>query len=178
MEALNVGGGPLKYVLSFIGLVLIQVLICNNILLFGVAVPMIFIYFIICMPLSVNLNMFLLVSFLLGFSVDLFTDTLGLNSLCCTILALLKKPLFYSYMPKEDKFLETSPSIGSMGWINYLKYTLTVTAIFCILAFGIEFVSFNAFGRILLMAASSTVLTVLLMIGIDSLVNAEVNRWG
>ena len=107
----------------------------------------------------------------MGFFVDLCSDTLGLNCLACLILAVVKKPVYYAYMPHEDKSLASSPSPLSMGWDNYLKFILTVTGIFCILVFGIELFSFASFGRILLMTVSSTFFTMLLLIGTDALFN-------
>lgn len=173
MEAANIGSSSIKSVLLFISLILIQVLICNNILLFGVAVPFIFIYFIFNLPLGVNKNILILVSFLLGFSIDLFSDTMGLNSASCLILALCKQPVFYSYMPREDKNIDITPSIKTMGWENYIKYALTLSAIYCIIIFAIEYISFSSFWHIILMTVSSTILTSILIIGTDSLVSAR-----
>lgn len=172
MEASSFGS-PLKYLFLFVILVLVQVLICNNILLFGVAIPFIFIYFIIVMPLNMNLNTLMVLAFLLGFCVDLFSDTLGLNCLACLLLSVIKKPMFYAYMPKEDKYISIVPSISEMGWFNYFKFVLSLGAIFCLLVFGIELFSFASFGRIVTMAASSTVFTVLLLFATDALVNKE-----
>lgn len=159
----------LRYVLLFVILLLLQVIVCNNLLLFGVAVPFIFIYFIICLPLDVNLNVLMLSSFLLGFSVDIFSDTMGLNSMACLLLSVCKKPVFYAYLPKEDKFKNACPGIASMGWINYIKYLLTISAIFSLIVFGLEFFSFASFFRILAMTISSAILTVILLIGIDAI---------
>lgn len=170
MEVSNLGL-PLRYVLLFIVMLLAQVLICNNILLFGVGIPFIYIFFIIVLPLNVSLNLLMTISFFMGFMVDLFSDTLGLNCLACLILAVTKKPIFYAYMPNEDKFLNASPSILSMGWDNYLKFILTLTGIFCILIFGIELFSFASFWRIILMTLTSTFFTMLLLVGTDALFN-------
>lgn len=162
---------PVKYVLLFIALLLIQVLICNNILLFGVAVPFIYIYFILCQPLNINQGFLLTLGFLMGFLVDLFCDTMGLNCLSCLILSATRRPVFYAYMPKEDKYLNIVPGITSMGWDNYIKYAMTMSGIFCILIFGIELFSFASFWRILLMATSSALFTLLLLLATDAICN-------
>ena len=164
---------PLRYVTLFIVLILVQVLVCDNILLFGVAVPFIFIFFILTLPLNTGLNILMSLSFLMGFLVDLFCDTLGLYCLACLLLSVLRKPIFYAYMPKEDKFISASPSISSMGWPGYLKYALSLSAVFCALVFGIELFSFASFGRIVVMVASSTLFTLLLLLGTDALFNKE-----
>lgn len=163
--------GAFKYLFTFIVMVLLQVLICNNILLFGVAVPFVFIFFILSLPLNVGLKSLMSLSFLLGFLVDIFSDTPGLDSLCCLLLSVVRKPVFYAYMPNEEKFLKATPCISVMGWFNYIKYALTLSAFFCILIFGIELFSFIPIGRIIVMAASSTLFTLLCIIACDALLN-------
>lgn len=159
----------LKYPLLFIILVLVQVLIFNHMVLFGVAFPFIFIYFILVLPLSLHLNWLLTLSFLLGFCIDVFSDTLGLNSLCCVLLAILRLPVFYAYVPKEDKFRTVAPTMLALGWNHYMKYSLTLCTIYCFLISAIEFFNFYAVGNILVTAASSSLFTFFLILGIDAL---------
>lgn len=173
MDTTNIGSQTIRNVILFISLVLVQVLVCNNILLFGVGVPMPFIYFIIALPLGLSLNLLLLVAFLMGFTVDLFSDTLGLNSMVCLLLAVLKKPVFYAYMPREDKNADLIPTLNTMGWESYIKFLITLSMIYCLLVFFIEFTSFAAFGRILVMSIVSALITMLLMLGIDTLASSS-----
>lgn len=172
MEVSNLAS-PLRYVLLFVVLVLAQVLICNNILLFGIAIPFVFIYFILVLPLNTSLNLLMLLAFLMGFLVDLFSDTMGLNSMACLLLSVLKKPMFYAYISKEDKFLNAVPCISTMGWISYLKFILSSSAVFCFLIFGIELFSFASFGRILAMASASTLFTLVLLLATDAVFNRD-----
>lgn len=162
---------PLKFVFLFIALLLAQVLICNNILLFGVAVPFVYIYFILVLPLDTNPKLMMLLGFTLGFMVDVFCDTLGLNSLCCLILSVLRKPIFYAYIPREDKYLNAMPCISTMGWFNFVKYSLTASLTFCTFIFAIELFSFVSFGRIIVMILSSSLLSMFLILAIDSIFN-------
>ena len=62
-------------------LLLAQVLICNHILLFNVATLFIFIYVIIHLPISLGTGWLLTWAFLSGLTVDVFSDTLGVNAL-------------------------------------------------------------------------------------------------
>lgn len=175
MEITNITS-PLRFVALFIVLLLLQVLVCNNILLFGVAVPFVYIYFIITLPMNVSLPLLMSLAFSMGFLIDLFGDTLGLNCMASLILSVLKKPIFYAYMHREEKFLAAIPSISSMGWPNYLKFILSLSTIFCLIIFGIELFSFASFGRIILMAASSSLFTIVTLIAADSLFNREPDR--
>lgn len=160
----------------FVVLVLVQVLICNHITLFNVAVPFIYIFFIIRLPIGLNLNLLYTLSFLLGFLIDIFSDTLGVNSLASVLLAAVKKPVFYSYISRDDKTVNIMPCLATLGWAVYCKYLLSMTAIFCLLVFSIEFFSFASIKDITIMALSSTVLSFLLILAIDSIITTRRER--
>lgn len=159
----------LQLAILFPVLILLQVLICNHIMLFNVAVPFIFIYFIIRYPIGVGRNIELTLSFLLGFILDIFSDTPGLNALSCTLLSGLRPKIFYAYVPRDDKTKHITPCITTIGWQNYSKYLITMSAIFCLLEFSIEFFSFASFKEIILMTIGSSLLTFIVIIGVDSL---------
>lgn len=154
----------------YILLILVQVLICNHIRLFGVAIPFIFIYVIIRLPLTLSTTSLLSWAFLGGLAVDLFSDTPGLNSLSCTILAIVKRPTLFAYVARDDRTRDIAPSLGTLGFSYYAKYMLTMCAIYCFLLFTIEYFSFADVKEIVIMAVSSSLFTFLLLLGIDSLV--------
>ena len=62
----------LKFILLGIILVLAQVIVFNHICLFNVAVPLVFIYLILRLPITLSLNWLLTISFFLGLIVDIF----------------------------------------------------------------------------------------------------------
>ena len=150
-------------------LVLLQVLIFNHIILFNFAVPFIFIYFIIRLPIGLNKNILFTLSFLLGFIVDIFSDTPGVNSLSSLILSAVKTPIFYAYVPRDDKTKYIVPTIESLGWQNNSKYLLTMSAVFCFCCFSIEFFSYASIRNIALLTLGSTIITFCLLYGVDCL---------
>lgn len=77
----------LQFTLLFMVLVLAQVLVFNRLYLFNIAIPLAFIYFIMRLPVTMSLMWVLTLSFFTGLSVDIFSDTLGMNALACTLLA-------------------------------------------------------------------------------------------
>lgn len=158
-----------SYIFMFVILVLIQVLLMNHIVLFDSAVCFIFIYFLIKLPISVSPNLMLTLGFLIGLAVDILSDTPGLNALCCTVLASLKRPVFFAYEQHDDQKRNVSPSIGTMGFFNFCKYIFSMAAIYCLLAFFVEFINFSDVVGILIKAGASTLFTFLVMLAIDSL---------
>lgn len=160
----------ISYILLFVILVLIQVLLLNHIVLFNCAVCLIFIYFLIKLPINLSTNILLTLGFILGLSVDILSDTPGLNALCCTILASLKKSVFYAYEQHDDQKRNISPSIGTMGFFNFSKFVFSLSAIYCLLAFFVEFVNFSDVVQILIKAGASTAFTFLVILAVDSLI--------
>ncbi len=160
----------ISYILLFVILVLIQVLLLNHIVLFNCAVCLIFIYFLIKLPINLSPNILLTLGFILGLSVDILSDTPGLNALCCTILASLKKSVFYAYEQHDDQKRNISPSIGTMGFLNFSKFVFSLSAIYCLLVFFVEFVNFTDVVQILIKAGASTAFTFLVILAVDSLI--------
>ena len=162
-----------KTVIQFIilGLILVmaQVLVLNHICLFNVAVPLVFIYIILRLPVTLSVNWTMTIGFFLGLTVDIFSDTYGMNALSCTILASLRRPVLHLYVSREEELPRPEPSIYSLGTAVYLKYLLTMTLIYCTLIFTIESFTFFNPLRLILRIICSTILSMLIMTGVDSL---------
>lgn len=162
-----------KDVISNLGillcLVVIQVLVCNNIMLFNIAMAFVFIYVIIRLPIDMNVNWLLTWAFLSGLTVDIFSDTPGVNALACTLLAMLKRPMFFAYVPKDDRTKNIIPSLSSLGFAVYGKYLFSMVTVYCLLTFTIEYFNFADVKEIVIMSAASAALTFLILLGIDSL---------
>lgn len=159
----------LQFVILYVLMVLAQVIVFNHICLFGYAVPLVFIYLIIKLPMTMSTNWVLTVSFLLGLTIDIFSDTQGMNSLACTLLGVLRRPVLRLYFPREEEMSMPMPSFRSLGVAVYLKYVFSISLIYCALFFMIE--SFSLFNpmRLLIKIASSALLTFIIIIAIDSL---------
>ena len=123
----------IQYILLYIVLVLLQALVFNRICIFNVAVPYIFILFIIRLPVSLSINALLSVSFAIGLTVDIFSDTLGMHALSCTLLGLLRKPILSLYMPREDDVEGLIPTMRNIGFPVFLKYSFSVSLVYCII---------------------------------------------
>ena len=117
----------LKFILLGVILVLAQVVVFNHICLFNVAVPLVFIYLILRLPITLSLNWLLTSIFFLGLTVDIFSDTYGMNTLACTVLAMCRRPILRLYVPREEDLTRPEPSMYSLGTATYLKYLLTMT---------------------------------------------------
>lgn len=76
--------------LRFTLLMLSQVLIFNDLSFLGYINPMIYVLFIYWFPIRPNKTVFLLLSFLLGFAIDVFSDTLAIHTTALLTTAFLR----------------------------------------------------------------------------------------
>ena len=77
----------------FVFLLLLQVLLLNNIALFGYIVPYLYVLYILRFPVSGNRSLLLASSFLLGLCVDIFSNSGGVHAAACVTMAYAR-PFF------------------------------------------------------------------------------------
>lgn len=159
----------LKFLFLFIALTLCQVVVFNHICLFDVAIPLVFIYFIIKLPVTLGVNWAMTICFLLGLTIDMFSNTQGMNALACTILSVCQVPVLNLYLPRQDDLGNPEPSIRTLGAAVFMKYALTLTLIYCTLFFIIEAFAFFNVLMMLLKIVSSTILTFVVIMAIDGI---------
>ncbi|MFI3240016.1 MAG: rod shape-determining protein MreD [Bacteroidales bacterium] len=158
-----------KYTLFFILILILQSVIFNKIVLFGVATPMMIVYYIIKLPIKLNRIYALTVVFLLGLSVDIFANTLGMNALASVLTLYFRKPImriFYDYETETNSF---DVNIRRGGAVNFLKYTITLAFVYCFVIFVIQSFTLFDFWSLLFKIIFSTVLTTVIIIAFESI---------
>ncbi|MDR1682755.1 MAG: rod shape-determining protein MreD [Candidatus Symbiothrix sp.] len=155
-------------IVLFIVLVLLQIGLFDKIHLFGYATPLLSIYFIIKLSSQTNKSLQLIWSALLGLTIDALTGTLGLNLLACVVAAFLR-PFILKLFEPRGQLEDYIPSFRSLDPKMFIRYAVVMCLIHHFLIFTVEtFSLFNFFGLILHIATSS-ILTVLLIIACESL---------
>ena len=82
--------------LRFIGLALVQVLVLNHINFLGFVDPYVYILFILIFPVNGNKSLLILLSFLLGLSIDVFSDSGGIHAAASVFIAYIR-PLILKF---------------------------------------------------------------------------------
>ena len=159
----------IQFALLFVLLVMVQAVIFSHIALFSVAMAFVFIYFIIKLPLSLSPARVIFLSFLIGFVLDIFQDTPGVNSLSCTCLGAVRRTVIRLYIPREEDLIRAVPSIRTLGAALFAKYAATMVLIYSILVFSIEAFTFFHPAVWGMRIVCTAVLTTLLIMAFDSL---------
>ena len=158
----------LNLILLFFILFLLQVGVFNSIHLFGVATPVVFIYFVLKLPVEMNRNLVILLAALGGLLVDLFSYTLGLNMLALTIVGFLRYYMVKLFGPREV-FENMLPSVASFGNMRFLTYSASLLFLNLLVLFGVEYLTLFNPIRLTLQILGSFVLSLLIIFGFEIL---------
>ncbi|WP_178983606.1 rod shape-determining protein MreD [Winogradskyella helgolandensis] len=151
-----------KNIVRFVLLLLLQVVICNHIDFLGYVNPYIYIIFIFLFPIREDRLALLLVSFLLGMLVDMFSDSGGVHAAAAVSLAyarpiLLKSSFGMLYEHHSIKFSTTD--IGSL-----ITYISLGTVIHHFILFSLEIFNISNILLVLKKTLFSSIFTILLSV--------------
>lgn len=156
---------PVKQIIRFILFVLVQALVLNNMpALHRFVTPYLYFLFLIWLPFNVSRPWMLILGFITGFALDLFTKTPGLHASACLWLSYMRTPLLKLLLPGETKELKTgsSPSVRSMGLTTYILFVVMLTLFHHVWLVMLEWMSFGTFlyflGKVLFTTLASLLL--------------------
>ena len=112
----------LKNIIRFLFLVLLQVLILNNIQLSGYLNPFLYVLFILMLPFQTPKWLVLLLAFIAGISVDMFSDTGGLHAAASVFMAFMRDPILRLISPREGDDAVQSPTVQQFGFGWFFSY--------------------------------------------------------
>lgn len=156
----------LKGIVFFIILLLLQVWVLNKIHLFGIATPLLYIYFVIKLPTGMNRNWVTLLAFLLGLMVDIFNNTSGFNALAAVTAGFFRYYIIAVFSPRN--VVETYvPSVNSFGMAPFMRYVIFIVLLHHLIFFMVEAFSFSSWYIMLFKVLGSAILTWILIFAIE-----------
>jgi rod shape-determining protein MreD len=144
-----------------------QVLVLNNIHLFGCATPLLLVYIIIIMPADTPRWVSLLCGFFMGLVSDIFSNTPGVAAASLTAVAFIQPMLLQLFLSREAPE-SLSPSMKSLGTAKFISFSLIQVLLFCLLFFTLEEFNFFRLTQWALFIGGSTLLTFLLLLTIEN----------
>lgn len=148
----------------FIIVLLIQIFILNNIYLHNFIVPVLYLFFVIKLPFTTPKVVSVLLAFLMGITIDLFSGTPGINAAATTAVAFLRPSIIKIILPKINKDSGLSPSISDIGFLNFSGYSLSMIFVHCIFLMLLDVFSFQDFGQTCLRIITSTAISLLIIV--------------
>jgi len=154
-----------KNILGFLLYIIIQLLIFNNIGISSLEiVPVFYLIFLIMLPIETPKWMLLISAFFMGLSIDIFSDTSGLNAFSTVLIAFLR-PFVVQYLsPRGGYDTGTLPRIRIMGANWFIKYSGLLIFIHQFSYYFMENFGFEDFFYVFLKVIIGSIFTLILVI--------------
>lgn len=145
---------------QFVSFILLQVILFNHIHFLGYINPYIYVLFIVWFPIENNKSQFLLLSFLLGFTIDVFSDSLAINAAAAVTTAYFRTTVLQflfgaNYKLQNFKF-------SSISVTQKMLYLFVLILLHHLVLFFIEIFSFTQIELIIQKTLFTTILTFIL----------------
>ena len=157
----------LKMIGSFVLLILAQVLLFNQINIFGFVNPMLYLLFLVMYPFDKNQTFYIFIGFILGFFIDFLSQTDGAHTIASLTVSYLRPIIMkYSYglTSEKPKSLLTDPRKT-----NNFFFLLVFISVHHLIYFAIAYFSADAFLLIIKNSLFTIIFSLILILLISSL---------
>ena len=147
--------------LLFIGLILLQIIVLNNINFLGYINPFFYIVFIFLYPIRKDDATVLILGFFLGLFIDIFSDSGGINAAATLFISFVRIPVLQSVIGKRD-IDYGAMTIFKLPFPKMFLYVVILTFLHHFIVFGLEYFRWSKFGIILLNTFLTSIFTIIL----------------
>ena len=140
----------IRNILRFLGLLFLQVLIIDNIRLGNFIHPCVYVLFVMLLPFETPKWKLIINGFIIGFAIDIFNGTPGLNAAATVLMAYIRPNIIGLTTRKSDIEGKTAPTVSEMGLQWFFLYSVLLLIIHNLALFMLEAFSFRLFGLVLL----------------------------
>ncbi len=151
-------------VFYFVAYLLVQVMLFKQVVFFDTAFCFLYVAFILLLPIETNPLVLMLVGFLLGFSIDIFYDSLGLHAMSLVLVAYLRNYLLSTITPQGGYDAGEGPTLASNGLQWFLVYTIPLVFMHHAVLFFVEAGGFGTFWFTMQKIVTSLLFTVSVML--------------
>lgn len=144
-------------------LVFVQVLFLNQVQISGFVNPYIYILFVMLLPLNSPRYVVLIGAFLVGLSVDVFSNTLGIHAFASVFVSYLR-PLIIRVITNREEDMSDYPGLAQNGFMWFLKYAVLMVVIHHVMLFYVEVFSFSNFLGTLYRAFLSSIFSIFVIV--------------
>jgi len=159
----------IKNIIRFIVLIIIQVFLLNKIQVSGYINPYIYILFILLLPIDIPKWQLLILSFLIGLCIDLFSGQLGVHAAATVFMGYLRPRVITLVGTMEDADPGLEPNLGNFGLLWFVAYASILVFMHHLVLFYIEVFRMSEFFSTLLRILISTLITLTLIIILEFL---------
>jgi hypothetical protein len=135
----------IRHIVQFMLFVALQILLLDNLVLFSTGFCFIYIAFLLFLPIQINKVLLLFLGFIVGFTVDIFYDTMGIHAAASVLLAFLRPHILNLLTPRDGYDTNDSANLHVMGWNWFLTYAFILIVVHHTAVFFLEIIRFEWF---------------------------------
>ena len=159
----------IRYSLIALFLILLQVTVVNNIVLFKLLHPYLYLMVLAILPFQMPQWGVLLSCFGIGLLMDLFSFTPGMHASACTAAGFARPFLLTLLRPLQGVGDENAPHMQALGIGNFLLYILGFVLVHQLVLHMVEVFSFHEIGHTLLRVGINTGASWILILVVEML---------
>ena len=146
----------------FFILMLLQVIVLNHINLLGYVNPYAYVIFILLFPFDGNKTLLILLSFLLGLCIELFSDSGGVHAAACVLIGFLRPILLKFSFGVSYQY--NAVKLNKVTFKERLLYIILMVFIHHFMLFSLEVFSLSHISLILKSTLFSGIFSTLLIV--------------
>ena len=146
----------------FFILMLLQVIVLNHINLLGYVNPYAYVIFILLFPFDGNKTLLILLSFLLGLCIDMFSDSGGVHAAACVLIGFLRPILLKFSFGVSYQY--NAVKLNKVTFKERLLYIILMVFIHHFMLFSLEVFSLSHISLILKSTLFSGIFSTLLIL--------------
>ena len=151
----------------FLVLVVVQILLFNHINFLGYVNPYPYVIFILVFPFTGNKSLLIFLGFLLGLSVDIFSDSGGVHAAACVFLAYIRPLLLKFSFGVSYEFNTIKLSKADVG--ARVTYVSVAVVLHHLVLFSLEIFNISHILLVLKSTLFSSIFTIVLLLCITLL---------
>lgn len=141
----------------------LQIFVVRNLVFFEVGFCFLYISVILFLPNTVPVSGVLLIAFLVGLIIDIFSNTAGLHASACVLIAFLRSYILKILFPTRGLETELVISLEGLGTERFIRYIVIMTFTHHLYLFFLEAGTIQFFLNTSLKVVSSVLFTSLVV---------------
>lgn len=157
-----------KQIGRYIVVMILQVLLFDQLQLWGVCHPYIYVLCLLMMPITLSHSTSMIIGAAAGLIMDVFSNSPGIHMAACILLMFIRPYLLGRIVNDKDR-LNEQISLRALGMEAMLKYVIILVLIHHLTVFLLAAWSWNHIGFVLIETLVSSFITIAIVIGFNAL---------
>lgn len=153
----------LLYIAAFVVLVLLQIFLIDNIALSVYFHPLVYVAFVIMLPLDMKPVWVLLCSTLMGLTIDTLTGMAGINVMATAAVGFLRPALLHAAVGRSTDAADTIPALHRLSTKHLAWFIVLVVVLHSVIYFFMESLSLSNAPHTLVRLAVSDIVAIALI---------------